>query len=119
LRATESWMVLCSSAACAVLPLRAAATASRKAAMSAAEVESLAARENCGGRAAGLAAAVGLGAAALPGALPGRALGSGSPLAELTASRSPPVTKSALKARVGVCVIKVYAFLVWATLART
>jgi len=84
LRATGSCIVLCSSAACAVLPLRAAATASRKAAMSAAEVESLAASENCGGCRTGVVAAVAveLGAAAFAGAFPGLGRGSGSPAAE-------------------------------------
>jgi hypothetical protein len=81
--------------------------------MSAAEVESLAASENCGVGRAGAATAAELGAAALAGAFPGRARGSGSPAAEGAASRSAPVsTKSALKAGVGVCVIKVYALLV-------
>jgi len=48
--------------------------------MSAVEIESLAASENCGGRGAGRAGE--LGAAAFAGAFPGRALGNGSPLAE-------------------------------------
>src|SRR5262245_1694651 len=79
LRATGSLIVFCRSAAWVVLPRRAAATASLKVAMSAAEVTSLAAREKRAGRAAGWAAAVvAVGAGAFAGALWGRGFGSGA-----------------------------------------
>src|SRR5258708_26270618 len=80
LRATGSPIVLCRSAACVVLPLRAAATASRKAAISVAEVKSLAASvKRAAGAAARAAAGVRAGVGAFEDACSGRGFGSGTP----------------------------------------
>src|SRR5262245_27356105 len=83
LRATGSLIVLCSSAACVVLPLRAAVIPSLKAARSGAEIDSLAASGERVGRGADCAAVVvPAGGPAFAGALGGRGFGNGVPLAE-------------------------------------
>ena len=82
-RATGSLIVFWSSAACGVLPLRAAVIASRNAAMSAPEASVRGATEACAGWDDGCeAAAVPDGVAAFAGALCGRGFGSGAAAAE-------------------------------------
>src|SRR4029453_4238698 len=80
LRATGSPIVFCRSAAWGVFPLRAAAIASFKAAMSAADGKSLGASADRVGRAAGWGAASGVRGVmpAFAGAVPGRGWGWGA-----------------------------------------
>src|SRR5262249_46553269 len=77
LRATGSLTVFCSSAACSVRPLRAAATASLTTAISAGGVESLPATAKRGAAACTRGVGVGPGAA-FPDVLAGRGLGTGT-----------------------------------------
>src|SRR5499427_3431077 len=106
LRATRSLIFFCRSAACAVFPLRAAAIASFKAAMSAADGKSLGASADRVGRAAACGAAAGaLGVVpAFAGVLWGRGLGSGTLLAgeAVNATTRLPLARRPVKSRVGV-----------------
>src|SRR5262250_2931602 len=120
LRATRSLIVCCRSAACAVFPLRAAAIASFKAAMSAADGSSLGASADRVGRAAACGAAAGaLGVApAFAGVLWGRGLGSGTlPAGEhVSPTASPPLARRAVKNRVRVRILDMVPFVVPATI---
>jgi hypothetical protein len=106
LRATGSWIDFCKSAACVVFPLRAAAIASFKAAMSAADGKSLGARVDRVERTGVCGAASGMRGvmSAFAGAFSGRGLGSGTlPAGEVASAiaRLPPVRRP-VKNRVGV-----------------
>src|SRR5262249_16804627 len=116
LRATGSWIDFCRSAACVVFPLRPAAIASFKAAMSAAGGKLLGARVDpvarAGGGGGGVAGrgvwgvAWGMGGAmpAFAGAFWGRGWGSGTlPGGEVaSAIEGPPPARRPVKNRVGV-----------------
>ena len=110
LRATGSLIVFARSSACDDLPLRAAVTASLRAAISAAEIGSLEATANreARGAGAGVAAAV-LGLASVfAGVPPGRGLGSGTPTAESACIGDRSIAAARpVSNRVGVCMIKV------------
>src|SRR5262249_46998837 len=110
LRATGSLIAFCRSAAWVVFPLRAAAIASFKAAMSAADGKSLGASADRVGRAAAWGAASGVRGVmpAFAGAFSGRGLGSGAlPAggAASAATRPPPARRPAKNGR-GVGVFK-------------
>src|SRR5262245_19789810 len=103
LRVTGSLIVFCNSAAWVALPRRAAAIASLKAAMSAGEATSLAARGERAGRDVGCAAAVvPVGAPAFADALWGRGFGSGALPALEAASVTARPARMAVTNRVGV-----------------
>src|SRR5262249_37744118 len=98
LRATGSRIDFCRSAACGVLPLRAAAIASFKAAISAADGKSLGARVDRTERtgACGAASEMRGGMPAFAGAFSGRGLGSGTlPAGEVASAiaRPPPARR--------------------------
>src|SRR2546430_1140829 len=116
LRATGSLIVFCRSAACVVFPLRAAAIASFKAAMSAADGKSLGASADRVGRAAACGAAAGaLGVVpAFAGVLWGRGLGSGTLLAgeAVNATTRLPLARRPVKNRVGVRALNMVPFIV-------
>src|SRR6516164_6029366 len=105
LRATGSLIVFCRSAACVVFPLRAAAIASFKAAMSAADGKSLGASADRVGRAEAACGAGALGVVpGFAGAFWGRGWGSGTLLAgeAVNATTRLPLARRPVKNRVGV-----------------
>src|SRR5215831_5353527 len=110
LRATGSLIVFCRSAAWVVFPLRAAAIASFKAAMSAADGKSLGASADRVGRAATWGATSGARGVvpAFAGAVSGRGLGSGAlPAGEaVSATTRPAPARRPVKNRRGVRVFK-------------
>src|SRR5499433_2702329 len=110
LRATGSWIDFCRSAACVVLPLRAAAIASFKAAISVADGKSLGARVDRTERTGVWRAASGMRGVmpAFAGAFSGRGLGSGTlPAGEVASAMArPPPARRPVKNRVGVCTLK-------------